>query len=365
MPPFRAEHVGSLLRPIELTRAFRSFTAGEISAEVFEEVQDKVLREVVALQEALGLKAVTDGEFRRASYWGHWVDAIDGLDVAPSFFTFHDGCGAEQEFIAATCTGPLKQTAPISTGEFAYLHSVAKATPKITLPSPSTLHFWRLDQTITGSAYTTDEAYLADLTAIYRQEIAALYDLGCRYVQLDEVPLIMLANPEIRARVTAFGADPARLISLYIESLNPALADRPPDMTAALHICRGNFKGKWLTEGGYDEIAEAVFQSVDVDGFFLEFDTQRAGGLEVLHHVPAGKRVVLGLGSSKIPQLEDLSVIRKRVEEATRYRPLESLSISPQCGFASTVAGNPVTEEDQIEKLAALVQLAGEIWESD
>ena len=364
-PPFRAEHVGSLLRPSELTQAFRSFNTGAISAETFAEVQDKAIREVVVMQESLGLKGVTDGEFRRASYWGHWVEAIEGLDVAPSLFTFHDDCGTEQEFIAATCTGTLKQTAPISTGEFAFLHSVASATPKITMPSPSTLHFWRLDQTIAGSGYASDEAYLADLITIYRQEIAALYDLGCRYVQLDEVPLIMLANPENRARVTAFGSDPARLRTLYIEALNQTVAERPADMTAALHICRGNFKGKWLTEGGYDDIAEAVFQGVDVDGFFLEFDTQRAGGFEALRHVPTGKKVVLGLVSSKIGQIEDPIVIRKRVEEAARYLPIESLSISPQCGFASTVAGNPITEQHQIDKLAALVRLAEEIWGAD
>jgi 5-methyltetrahydropteroyltriglutamate--homocysteine methyltransferase len=172
----------------------------------------------------------------------------------------------------------------------------------------------------------------------------------------------MLANPENRARVTAFGSDPAKLRTLYIEALNQTVAERPADMTAALHICRGNFKGKWLTEGGYDDIAEAVFQGVDVDGFFLEFDTQRAGGFEALRHVPSGKKVVLGLVSSKIGQIEDPIVIRKRVEEAARYLPIESLSISPQCGFASTVAGNPITEQHQIDKLAALVQLAEEIW---
>ena len=279
-PPFRAEHVGSLLRPSELTQAFRAFNAGTISADAFRAVQDKVIGDAVTTQESLGLKLVTDGEFRRASYWGHWVDAVEGLGVAPALFAFHDESGAEQEFIAATCTGKLKKSASISTDEFTFLQSVASVTPKITMPSPSTLHFWRLNETIAGSGYPSEQHYLADLTAIYRQEIADLYDLGCRYIQLDEVPLIMLANPAIRKRVVSLGGDPERLTALYIEALNAAVQDRPTDMTAALHICRGNFKGKWLTEGGYDDIAECVFGQAEVDAFFLEFDTDRAGSFE-------------------------------------------------------------------------------------
>ena len=364
-PPFRAEHVGSLLRPSELTQAFRAFNAGTISADAFRAVQDKVIGDAVTTQESLGLKLVTDGEFRRASYWGHWVDAVEGLGVAPALFAFHDESGAEQEFIAATCTGKLKKSASISTDEFTFLQSVASVTPKITMPSPSTLHFWRLNGTIAGSGYPSEQHYLADLTAIYRQEIADLYDLGCRYIQLDEVPLIMLANPAIRKRVVSLGGDPERLTALYIEALNAAVQDRPIDMTAALHICRGNFKGKWLTEGGYDDIAECVFGQAEVDAFFLEFDTDRAGSFEPLRHVPPNKKVVLGLVSSKTPQIEDPKQLKVRIREAAEYLPLESLSISPQCGFASTVAGNPITERNQIDKLSALVGLAEEIWGKD
>ncbi len=364
-PPYRAEHVGSLLRPSELTQAFRAFNAGELSSGDFEVVQDKAIRDVVAMQESLGLHLVTDGEFRRASYWGHWVEAIDGLDVAPALFTFHDKDGEEQVFIAATCTGALKKSSSISTDEFNFLKSVAHATPKITMPSPSTLHFWRLGKTIEESGYASDEAYLDDLTAIYRQEIADLYALGCRYIQLDEVPLIMLGNPNICDRVRELGSDPDKLTDLYIKAMNDAVRDRPADMTAAMHICRGNFKGKWLTEGGYDEMAEKVFGQVDVDAFFLEFDTERAGSFEPLRFVPEGKKVVLGLVSSKNADLEDRARLKQRIQEASKYIPLESLAISPQCGFASTVAGNSIAERDETGKLSLLVDLANEIWGKD
>lgn len=361
-PPFRAEHVGSLLRPPGLREAFRAHHAGRMSADAFRTAQDEAIVEVVALQESAGLEVCTDGEFRRASYWGHWVDAIDGLATAPALFTFHDEAGNQQEFIAADCVGKLAKARPISTEEFTYLRSVAQATPKITMPSPSTLHFWRLSDTIVGTPYATDDDYLADLTAIFRQEIADLHALGCRYVQLDEVPLIMLGNPNIGDRVRELGSDPARLTDLYIQAMNDAVRDRPADMTAGMHICRGNFKGKWLTEGGYDEVAEAVFGRVEVDAFFLEYDTERSGGFEPLRFVPEGKTVVLGLVSSKTPALEDRARLKARIEEAAQYVPLDRLAVSPQCGFASTVAGNPVQADDEIAKLRLLVDVASEVW---
>lgn len=361
-PPFHAEHLGSLLRPKELTQAFRAHAAREIGDAEFSRIQEDAIRQVVALQETAGLQMVTDGEFRRASYWGHWVDAIDGLGTAPSLFNFHDGGGGEQSFIAATCTGKLSKAKPISTGEFSFLNSVAKATPKITMPSPSTLHFWRLSKTIEGSGYHTDEAYLADLCAIFAKEIADLHALGCRYVQLDEVPLIMLGNPDIRDQVKSLASDPEALIDLYISAMNDAAGGRPEGMTAGMHMCRGNFKGKWLTEGGYDDIAEQVFGRVEVDAFFLEYDTERAGGFAPLRFVPEDKSVVLGLVSSKLPQLEDPDRLKARIEEAAKYVPLERLSISPQCGFASTVAGNPLGQDDEKRKLELLVGLAEDVW---
>jgi len=363
-PPFRAEHIGSLLRPAELRNAFRAVSRGELAADEFRAIQDKAIRDVVALQRAAGLKVAGDGEFRRASYWGHWVAAIDGLSTAPASFTFHDETGVEQSFIAADCTGPLSRTAPISTEEYRFLAGVSDATVKITMPSPSTLHFWRLGETIAGSGYGSDEDYFADLCAIYAREIADLHDLGCRYVQLDEVPLIMLANPNIQQRVRDLGDDPERLSGLYIQAMNDAVAGRPDDMTAGMHICRGNFKGRWLTEGGYDDMAERVFGEVGVDVFFLEYDSELAGDFTPLRYVPDNKRVVLGLVSTKTAKLEAADELKRRIEEASRYVPLERLSISPQCGFASTVAGNPLSEAEETAKLELLVEVAQDVWGS-
>jgi len=361
-PPFRAEHIGSLLRPAELTRNFRKHQAGELSDDDFRAVQDSAIREVIQLQESIGLEVVTDGEFRRSSYWAHWVESINGLDIAPALFKFHDESGTEQEFIAADCVGKLEKTGSISTEEFKFLSAATDKTIKVTMPSPSTLHFWRLGQTVDGSGYASDEDYMTDLCAIYRQEIADLAELGCTYVQFDEVPLIMLANEAICHLVQELGSDPQRLVKLYVDSVNQIVKERPENMTFGMHICRGNFKGKWLTEGGYGAMAEQVFKHVDVDVFCLEFDTDRAGGFEPLQYVPDGKKVVLGLVSSKVPDLEDPDVLKKRIEEAARFVPLENLSISPQCGFASTVAGNPVTLEDETNKLKLVVSVANEVW---
>jgi len=361
-PPFHAEHIGSLLRPTDLTRNFRKHEAGDLSDDDFCAVQDNAIRDVIQMQESIGLEVVTDGEFRRASYWAHWVESITGLDVAPALFRFHDESGIEQEFFAADCTGKLEKTGPISTEEFKFLSGITDKTIKVTMPSPSTLHFWRLGQTVAGSGYASDEDYMADLCAIYRQEIADLAELGCIYIQFDEVPLIMLANEKIRNLVHEFGSDPQRLIELYVDSLNQVVKEAPEGMTFGMHICRGNFKGKWLTEGGYGAMAEQVFKQVNVDVFCLEFDTDRAGGFEPLQYVPDGKKVILGLVSSKVPNLEDPDVLKKRIAEAAGYVPLENLGISPQCGFASTVAGNPVTLEDETSKLQLVVNVANEVW---
>ena len=361
-PPFRAEHIGSLLRPQALKDAFKAHSAGEIGDAAFEAAKQAAIRDVVAMQEGLGLRMVTDGEFRRKSYWGHWVDAIDGFGVAPSLFTFHDETGEEQAFIAADCIGPLNKAAAISTEEFAFLKTAVRAAePKITMPSPSTLHFWRLSDTIAGSGYATDEAFFDDLCAIFRQEIADLAALGCRYVQLDEVPLIMLGSPAVCQRVRDLGDDPDRLLDLYIEAMNAAVRGRG-GVVAGMHMCRGNFRGKWLSEGGYDRISEQVFRRVEVDAFMLEYDTGRAGGFEPLRHVPDDKSVVLGIVSSKVPDLEAAEDLKRRIDEAARYIGRERLALSPQCGFASTVAGNPVGEADERAKLETIVRVADEVW---
>ena len=367
-PPFRAEHIGSLLRPQALKDAFKAHSQGKLDDASFDAAKEDAIREVVALQESLGLKMVTDGEFRRASYWGHWVDAIDGLGVKEALFRFHDADGNESAFIAANGEGKLEKTGDISTAEFSFLKSVVKTgEPKITMPSPSTLHFWRLSETIEDTPYATDEEFFDDLCAIFRQEIADLAALGCRYVQLDEVPLIMLGSETIRQQtrdLSGRGADaPDHYLNLYIDAMNAAVRDRG-DVVAGMHMCRGNFKGKWLMEGGYDDIAEQVFRRVDVDAFMLEYDTERAGSFEPLAHVPDDKMVVLGIVSSKVPEIEQADYLKARIEEAAQYIDRDQLALSPQCGFASTVAGNPVELEHECAKLTNIVKVAETVWGS-
>ena len=361
-PPFRADHVGSLLRPGNLTQAFRAFHKGEIEADAFRATQDAAIADVVKLQEDVGLHAITDGEFRRGSYWSHFVERIDGLTVAPARFQFRDDHGDATEFTAPHVSAKLERRDGISTDEFRFLSQVTERTPKITMPSPPTMHFWRGRDGMEPGVYDTVAEFFADLAAVYRAEIAELAGLGARYIQLDEVPLAMLCDPDVAAALAAAGEDPEGLVDQYIAAINDALADRPPALTAALHLCRGNFKGRHLSAGGYEAIAERLFQEIDVDGFFLEYDTPRAGDFAPLRFVPAGKTVVLGLISSKTPELEPIDELRRRVDEAAQYLPLEQLCLSPQCGFASTVAGNPLSEADEIAKLRLVVETAAEIW---
>ena len=362
IPRFRAEHVGSLLRPRQLTQAFRAFHDGALPADRYRDVQDACIREAVALQERVGLKVVTDGEFRRGSYWGHFVAALDGMATKPALFDFHDESGAAQPFIAPHVAGKLSRKGGISTGEFAFLKAVTHVTPKVTLPSPPTMHFWRGRAGIESGAYDSAEALFADLARIFQDELADLGKLGCTYVQIDEVPLAMLCDPEVRAIVARRGEDPLALVDLYIQAINDAVAARPPGMTIGLHMCRGNFKGKWLAEGGYDEIAERAFAELAVDLLFLEYDSPRAGDFAPLRFVPESKAVVLGLVCSKTPVLEAPDMLRRRIDEAARYVPLERLAISPQCGFASAVSGNPLSEDDEIKKLALVVEVARSVW---
>lgn len=361
-PPYRAEHVGSLLRPPELRRGFRAYAAGKLDAEGFRAVQDRAIAEAVRMQERVGLQAITDGEFRRASYWAHFVDAVEGLTVKPAVYHFHDDAGTEETFLSPHVCGKVRWTRPISGAELDYLRSVTARTPKITLPSPPTMCFWRGPEGIDAQAYPNRDALFADLAAVYRAELADLYQRGARYVQLDEVPLAMLCDPRVRERVRASGEDPARLAAAYVGLINAALEGRPADLTVAMHLCRGNFKGRWLAEGGYDYVAERLFDEVGVDGWFLEYDTPRAGGFAPLSAVPPGKRVVLGLVSSKTPRLEEEDALLSRIEDAARYLPLEQLAVSPQCGFASAVSGNPLTAEDQERKLALVVRVAERVW---
>ncbi|HXP75141.1 MAG TPA: 5-methyltetrahydropteroyltriglutamate--homocysteine S-methyltransferase [Stellaceae bacterium] len=364
-PPFHADHVGSLLRPRALTLAFRRAAAGEIGREEFRALQDSLIGGVVDLQAEVGMPVATDGELRRSSYWSHFVEAVAGLTVKESLFAFHDRHGHAQGFTAPHVIGKVRREKPISTTEFAFLAPLAQArglTPKVTLPSPPTMHFWRGRAGIDPRAYESAEEFFADLARVYREEIAALAHLGCTYIQLDEVPLAMLCDPAVREQLSARGEDPAALVGLYIRAFNDALRDKPAGMTAAIHMCRGNYKGQWLSEGGYESVAERVFSEIDADSFLLEYDTPRAGDFAPLRFLGPRKGAVLGLVSSKTPKLETVSALCRRIEEAAKVVPLERLAISPQCGFASTVAGNPITADDQRRKLTLVVETARRVW---
>jgi len=361
-PPFRADHIGSLLRPPALRQAFRAFHAGELDPQCFVAAQDAAILAAVRLQEEVGLKVITDGEFRRGSYWGRFVERIEGLGVDKARFSFRDEDGEELAFTAPLVTGKVARRAPIALDEFTFLRANATALPKITLPAPSTMHFWRGAQYATPGVYESPRDFFHDLARIYRAEIADLAAAGCRYVQLDEVALAMLCDPAVRKQVVADGSDMAELIDLYVEAIAEAVTGAPPNMMIGVHMCRGNFKGKYLARGGYDEIAKTLFGCAGVTHFLLEFDTARAGDFAPLRHVAAGKGVVLGLISSKNPVPERLDDLLKRIDEAARFIDKDRLAISPQCGFASTVAGNPVSEADQRAKLALCVKAAQTAW---
>jgi 5-methyltetrahydropteroyltriglutamate--homocysteine methyltransferase len=345
MPFFRADHIGSLLRPKKLREAFRAK-----SGMALKEIQDEAIRDAVGLQRDCGLQVITDGEFRRISYWEKFVRLTNGLEVKDAVFTFHDAEGHESKFTAPYVSGKVSRGQPITLDELGF------GNTKITMPAPSTMHFYR--HTDWGSAYDSAEAFFKDLGKVYQAEIADLAKAGCRYVQLDEVAVAILCDPAAREKVK----DAERLVDLYIDAINEAAMNRPPGMTIGVHVCRGNYKGMYLSEGGYDSVAEKFFSRTKVDHFLLEFDTPRAGGFAPLRFVPKDKGVVLGLVSSKAPELEKLDLLKKRTEEAARYVDMARLAISPQCGFASTMGGNPVTEADQRAKLKLCVDAAQAIW---
>ena len=359
-PPFRADHVGSLLRPPELAAAHRQLRKGILSIDEFSRIQDRAIRDVIALQEQIGLQSITDGEFRRASYWSHFVDAIDGMAVREALFLFRDD-RETQQFTAPQTTAKLRRKRPISVEEFGFLKSVTQRTPKITMPSPATMHFWLGRAGVDQTAYPDEDEFFDDVAAIYREELTDLVAAGARYIQIDDVPLAMLCDPGVRESVSNRGESPERLIDKYVQLTNAALQD-VAGVTVAMHLCRGNYKGKWLSEGGYDYVAERLFNDVSVDAYFLEYDSSRAGDFAPLSLVPARKVAVLGLVSTKTPVLESMDSLLCRLVEASQYLPLEQLAISPQCGFASTVGGNPLSIGDQKRKLDLIVRAASRIW---
>jgi 5-methyltetrahydropteroyltriglutamate--homocysteine methyltransferase len=361
-PPFRADHIGSLLRPRTLRDAFRRHAAKEMSDADFRAAQDEAIRDVVRLQQDCGLQVVTDGEFRRISYWEKFVRLTAGLVVKDAVFKFHDEHGHESDFTAPYAEAKVSRRSPITADEYGFLRSATALTGKITMPSPSTMHFYRFTDWGDKAAYADPAAFFVDLGKVYQQEIAELAAAGCKYVQLDEVAIAILCDPAAREKVKKAGGHPDQLVDLYVEAINQAVKDKPDGVTVGVHVCRGNYKGMYLSEGGYDSVGERFFGNARVNHFLLEFDTPRAGGFDPLRFVPKNKGVVLGLVSSKRPELESLDVLKKRAEEAAKYVDASRLAISPQCGFASTMGGNPVTEEHERAKLTLCVEAARVIW---
>jgi 5-methyltetrahydropteroyltriglutamate--homocysteine methyltransferase len=365
-PPFRADHVGSLLRPPELLRARAEHQAGRLSAEELRHVEDAAIRDAVSMQEEIGLEGVTDGEFRRGSWHMDFIYQLGGVTRAEQRLTiqFRNESGTlEFSPTAHRVSGKLQLERTIFGEDFAFLKSVAKATPKLTIPSPSMVHYRGGRAAIEESVYPDMEAFWYDIAAVYSQEIAALHRLGCTYLQLDDTSLAYLNDPAQRAYVNGIGGDGEHQHLINIRVINTALSSRPAGMTVCTHMCRGNFRSSWMAEGGYDHVAEALFGELAVDGFFLEYDDARSGGFEPLHFVPKGdKRVVLGLVTSKQAALESKDDLKRRIDEAAKYVPLEQLCLSPQCGFSSTVDGNALTRDEQIAKLRLVVETAREVW---
>ena len=362
-PPFRADHVGSLLRPQILRQAFRQHASQEIDDAGFKKLQDQCIREVVALQESVGLQVVTDGEFRRGSYWGRFVERTEGFSIKPASFKFRNDAGHEVDFTAPYARNKIRRARALALDEFDFLRTVTKVTGKITLPAPSTMHFYRCNDFADRTIYPDEDSFFNDLVRIFQEEIAELAEAGCGYVQLDEVAVALLCDPAICDEVKRSGSNPDTLVDLYIASINQAVSKCPANVTVGVHMCRGNFKGHYLGAGGYESVAERFFAQTNVNHFLLEYDTSRAGDFAPLRFVPKNKGVVLGLVSTKTPSLESLGDLKRRAEDAARYIDLDRVAISPQCGFASTVAGNPITEADERAKLARVVEAARTIWQ--
>ncbi len=367
-PPFRADHVGSLLRPPGLLQARSELHAGRISAEELRRVEDAAVRDVVRLEHEVGLAGVTDGEFRRGSWHMDFLYRIGGVAKTDQLLRiqFRNEAGPVEAALGAfRIGGKLMLDRTIFADDFAYLKSVAPAgtVPKLTIPSPSMLHYRGGRAVIDRAAYPEMDAFWHDLAEVYKKEIAGLSALGCTYLQLDDTSLAYLNDPAQRAYVTGIGGDGDKQHLINIRLINQALADKPEGITVCTHMCRGNFRSSWVAEGGYDHVAEALFGELAVDSFFLEYDDARSGGFQPLRFVPRGsKRVVLGLVTSKRAALESKDELKRRIDAAAKYVPLDQLCLSPQCGFSSTVDGNALTQAEQFAKLRLVVETAREVW---
>ncbi|MBI3710072.1 MAG: 5-methyltetrahydropteroyltriglutamate--homocysteine S-methyltransferase [Proteobacteria bacterium] len=364
-PPFRADHVGSLLRPKEVLQARDGHKQGRISSAKLRTIEDEAIRQAVKMQEDLGLQAVTDGEMRRGSWHMDFLYQVGGAAKVQDNLKvqFRNEKGV-LEFTPAALrvTGKLKLEKCIFGDDFKFLKSVAKAMPKLTIPSPSMMHFRGGRAAIDEKVYAEMEGFWNDLGQVYADELDALSKLGCTYLQMDDTSLAYLNDPTQREYVAKLGGDRQAQHLIYIRLINAALKRKPSGMTVCTHMCRGNFRSSWVAEGGYDFVAEALFGGLDVDGFFLEYDDQRSGGFEPLRFVPKGKMVVLGLVTTKKGALEKKDDLKRRIDQAAKFVPLDQLCLSPQCGFSSTVEGNALTRDEQSAKLRLVVETAREVW---
>lgn len=355
-----AETVGSFLRPPELLLARQRFKQNLLGSAELRAAEDQAIRGVVRLQEELGLSVVTDGEFRRENWWIDFVAKLRGVEI-------REGSAAtsfDQSYVPkhVQTTGKLGAEGPILAADYQFLAGATRRMAKVTMPSPTRLHFHGGRHAVSTAAYPDIETFFSDVAGVYRAEIASLEQAGCRYIQIDDPLLTYFLSPKLRAEVTAEGDDPDRRLARYLDWLNACIAGRRPETTIGIHLCRGNARSEWISEGTYEGIAEACFGTLEVDRYLLEFDDERSGSFEPLRFMPRDKQVVLGLVTTKRPALEDADMLKRRIEAATRYVGLDRLAISPQCGFASVIEGNKITPEDQRRKLELVVAVAGDIW---
>ena len=365
IPPFRADHVGSLLRPPHLIEAREKYRAREIERAELERIENEAIREVVARQEAIGLQSITDGEFRRQNYIVDFFRKAvgpGGLTAEKSDFFHKNDRGERIPIEKLVIRKPVRWTGPIFADHLAFLKSVTTRTPKMTVPSPIVLHFMGGDDAILREAYSSLDQFWAELIEVYRRELAALHAAGCTYLQVDETSLVKFGDPEIRATIEARGDDWRKLVAAYVEVINAVLAGAPPGMRIGIHVCRGNRRGFWQAEAGYEFMADQLFRRLNAQFYFLEFDSPRAGPLDALRYMPDGKMVVLGLVTTKSPELEDPEMLRSRIREASAYVPLDRLALSPQCGFSGNVGNTVMNAEQQFAKLRLVVETARSVW---
>jgi 5-methyltetrahydropteroyltriglutamate--homocysteine methyltransferase len=366
VPPFRADHVGSLLRPSQVLRARDEYGAGTITAAQLRAAEDAAIADAVRMQQEAGLRTATDGEFRRASWHMDFIYQIGGIGQAPGNLTvqFRNPTGTLEYTPAALCIdSKLTLNETIFGADFSYLKSIAgDSTPKLTIPSPNMVHYRGGPALIDPTVYPDVEEFWSDLSAVYAEQVRRVAALGCTYLQFDDTSLAYLNDPQQRAMIAGRGEDADHLHLRYIRQINAAVADKPAGLAVTTHMCRGNFQSSWAAEGSYDFVAEALFGELNVDGFFLEYDDDRSGGFEPLRFVPEGKMVVLGLVTTKRGELESKDALKRRIDEASRFVPLDQICLSPQCGFSSTVEGNKLTADEQAAKLRLIAETAADVW---